>query len=121
MPRTDYGSSADAFYEAAPPALKPLADSLRALILEAMPGVIEQIKWGTPVYTKPGNGDWTVALRINKADVALQFTRASLRFDDPLHLLQGTGANMRHVKIKTFDDYKPDILRAWLVQAYQDD
>jgi hypothetical protein len=119
MPRADYGSSADAFFEQAAPELKPLADKVRSLILEAMPGVIEKIKWGTPVYTKPGNTDWTVAMRINKADVALQFTGASLHFDDPLGLLKGTGANMRHIRMKSLDDFRPDILREWLVHAYQ--
>ena len=94
--------------------LVPLAQELRALVRAVVPEAIECIKWGIPVYE---SGGVICSFRKGKGYLALQFGRVGTDFDDPEGLLEGSGRQMRHVKIRVHADIKRHWFTAWLQQA----
>jgi len=76
---------------------KEICLSLREIILETLPSLKEEMKWGVPNY---GNLFYFVAL---KAHVNLGFSIKDLT-NDEIKLFEGTGKTMRHIKIKTVED-----------------
>src|SRR5690606_30049018 len=77
-----------------------LLSRLRDLIKETEPAFEESIKWGKPHYSvrKP-----VCYLAAQKNHVNLGFYEGGL-LPDPDKLLEGTGAKMLHIKIKTTAD-----------------
>jgi hypothetical protein len=84
------------------PKVQQLARKTRAFVKKEMPGAVEQVKlgWSAAWYgTTPKMNDVVVAIHIRDEYVNLEFAQGtSLR--DPEKLLEGTGKNMRHVKIR---------------------
>ena len=114
--RADFGSQADDYFEAIDARLKPLALELRSLVRETIPNASEVIKWGMPVYLLHGKM-WFCSIRAGKDYVALQFGEIGTRLDDPDGLLEGTGKNLRHVKIRSKDEIRRELFAAWIRQA----
>lgn len=77
-----------------------VAGRLRAIVKGSLPGVTEEIKWGQPVFDYHGP---VCYLRAFERHVNFGFVRGS-DLDDADRLLEGSGANMRHVKIAGPDD-----------------
>lgn len=111
--RTDYRSDASGYFDALDANLRDTALAVRKLVLSATPGIEECIKWGMPVYEK---GALICAIRRTKTYVALQFHYGDVELHDPQHLLEGTGATMRHVKIRSASEIKPSIFSDWIRQ-----
>jgi hypothetical protein len=109
--RTDYGTSADAYFEALPEPVAVPAKALRALILRAAPELTEAIKWGMPHYEKNG---MVCAIRCTKAYAALQLSKDAVTLPDPDGLLEGSGKSMRHVKVRTAADIREQVLSDWI-------
>ena len=84
------------------PKVQHVARTTRAFVLKELPGAVEQVKagWHAVWYgVTPTMRDIVVAMHIRDEYVNLEFARGtSLR--DPERLLEGTGKNMRHVKIR---------------------
>ena len=112
--RADYGKEPRAWFASLDKPLTPLAQELRALVKAVVPEAIECIKWGVPVYE---SGGVICSLRKGKGYLALQFGRIGTELDDPEGLLEGSGKQMRHVKIRTHADIKRHWFTAWLQQA----
>ena len=112
--REDYGSSAEAFFAALDAPVAPLARALREVIRAAVPGATESIKWGMPVYEQD---KLICAIRPARDYVALQFYADGVTLTDPDGLLEGTGARMRHVKIRSAQDIKKTLFTSWLEQV----
>lgn len=36
------------------------------------------------------------------------------KIKDHVHLLEGTGKNMRHIKIKKYEDLQPEVIKTWI-------
>ncbi len=90
-----------------------VARALRELILETGPELQEKSMYGTPWYRGKG---LVFAIAAHSAHTNLEFSRGtSLR--DPAGLLEGTGKNMRHVKIRSVGDLESPQLRALLHEA----
>jgi hypothetical protein len=92
---------------------QPIAEALRDLIKEAAPELEESLKWGTPNYSKRKN---IFYLASQKNHVNFGFHDASF-LNDPNKLLEGTGAKMRHVKIRDQDNIPLEGLRDLIRQA----
>ncbi len=93
---------------------RPVLDALRKLILSSAAGVVEEFKWSRPCYSTPGG--MFCYLQRTKSHVTLGFQRgASLK--DPKKLLDGTGKDMRHVKISAADELDQPALRQLIKQA----
>jgi len=113
--RADYGSKADTWFDSLDDDLAPLAAELRALILQAVPGATEVIKWGAPVYEKENVS--ICGLRAARAHVSLQFGSIGTSLDDPDGLLEGTGKSMRHVKVRMRGEIKKRRFSSWIRRA----
>jgi hypothetical protein len=84
------------------PQLQKLARTVRRFVLEEMPSAVEQVKpgWHAIWYgTTPKMGDIVVVIHLQDRSVNLEFARGAT-LPDPARLLEGTGENMRHVKIR---------------------
>ena len=86
---------------------------LRDLILEVDPEVEESIKWSRPVYEDNGSLAYIMA---HENHVNLGFTRG-VELTDETGVLEGTGKQMRHVKLRDADDVRPDVLRELICEA----
>jgi hypothetical protein len=104
----------DAWFETAPANQRPALDALRELILTASPGTVEELKWSRPVYSNAGG--MFCYLHRTKNHVTLGFHRGA-SLDDPKNLLEGTGKDMRHVKISAVENIDAPALRRLLKQA----
>ena len=120
-PRDDYGCPADIYFAAIDGKVGQLATALRALVLKAAPDLIEMIKWGVPVYQREGRNGWICSIRAAKSRVSLQLGAIGSRLDDPHGLLEGTGKNLRHVKIRSENDLDAPQITLWIRQAAQAD
>ena len=112
--REDFGAGADQYFADLDESIRELGANLRALILGALPDSREVIKWGVPVYEKDG---LVCSLRGGKGYVAFQFFEAGVKLEDPGKLLEGTGKNMRHVKVRSKGDIQEAVFTAWVKQA----
>jgi hypothetical protein len=104
----------DGYVQGKNPNLKPVVDAVRALVRKAVPKSREAINpWGIPVF------DWNGTLcylMVGKNHVTFGFPRGtSLR--DPTKLLQGTGRNLRHVKLREVSDVHDANLKQLILQA----
>jgi hypothetical protein len=112
--RTDLGASADSYFADVAPELRAVAAKLRQIIREAAPKASEAIKWGMPVYELSG---MLCYIRERPAYVTLGFYHQGIHLSDPDKLLEGTGENMRHVKIRSMADIKGGLFTNWVKQA----
>jgi hypothetical protein len=98
--------------EIAPPQRK-VARALRELILETGSDLQEKVMYGVPWYR---GKNYVCAIACHSDHTNLEFYRgASLR--DSTRLLEGTGKNLRHVKLYAVDDVKQPSLRALVREA----
>ena len=92
---------------------KEIMETVRRLIHETVPDVEEAIKWGRPVFKSAKNFAY---LKAGKAYVTLGFFNHE-KLNDPGNLLQGTGKDMRHIKLKTTTDIDSVLLKEWFTEA----
>ena len=98
-----------AFIEKLPADQKAIMQQMRDLIFKAIPGVIESIKWGRPVFTAKKD---IIYLKSAKAYVTLGFFDAQ-KLDAYAEKLEGTGKQMRHLKIRKAEEIDPKVLSGW--------
>ena len=97
------------------PPLRPIAESLRRLILETDPDLSESIKWGNPTFERVGKVCYLAA---TKAYVSLGFFNGAA-LTDPEGIIEGTGKKMRHVKVRVLEDIRSELLSSWVRQAVE--
>ena len=109
-------SKVDAWFDSSPSGQKIALTTLRGMIRAVVTDAIEEIKWGRPCYSFESG--LFCYLYTTNTHVALGFQCGS-ELDDPDDVLEGTGKDMRHIKLKVTDDisYKRDSIRALLTQA----
>ena len=103
----------EAQLEGKDPALRAVADGLRALVHALVPDVAETFNaWRMPTFENQGPmGYFTVG----KSHVTFGLHRATA-LPDPHGLLEGTGKSLRHVKLRRLDDLERPGLRE-LIEA----
>lgn len=78
---------------------RQLASALRDIVLSEAPALREEIKWNQPCYT----GAATVCyIQKARGHVSLGFGKGAA-LADPGGLLEGTGAQMRHIRFRLDD------------------
>lgn len=92
---------------------KQVLNTLRELIGKAIPEVAENFKWNRPVYATQKDFCY---LQFNKKHVNLGFFEFD-KIEDPNNLLEGTGKEMRHVKIQDGSALNPPVLYKMIKQA----
>ncbi|MDX9941592.1 MAG: DUF1801 domain-containing protein [Bacteroidales bacterium] len=100
------------FIDSAPSGQKEIFESLRKLIHKHVAGVKEEIKWGRPVFSTARDFAY---FKSAKNYATLGFFKAS-QIDDPKGILEGTGKDMRHIKLRTPADMDLELLRKWMVK-----
>ncbi|TMG25658.1 MAG: DUF1801 domain-containing protein [Chloroflexi bacterium] len=101
------------------PIVREIAARVRRLILEAMPGAVEQVDPpdGLIAYgTGPRLGEQVLAIAPHANHVNLQFADG-VDLADPAGLLEGTGKRVRHVKSRTLEDAERPALGELIAQA----
>ena len=99
-----------AYIDNSPSEQQETLDTLRQLIHNTIPEASEDVKWGIPVFTKTKIFTY---LRSTKSHVAIGFYNID-RIHDPDNLLDGTGKNMRHLKISSQEGIDEDLIAKWL-------
>ncbi len=104
-------------------AMRPVAERLREIILGIHPEACEVVRLGDRAATygvgpKKMSEGYAYILPHSKW-VNLGFYKG-IDLDDPAGLLEGTGAKMRHVKIRSIDDADRPAVRALLVAAVRE-
>lgn len=113
-------ASFDEVVEGASPEVRAIAESLRRLIADVMPGVTEVV-WGAQKIAGYGVGPKKMSEHF--CYIGVQRGHANLGFvygaelDDPDGLLEGAGKLLRHVKVRTVDDVGRAGLRRLLQRA----
>ena len=80
------------------------------------PRASETIKWGMPVYEHKG---MLCYIRVRPAYVTLGFYQQGVHLPDPDGLLEGTGENMRHVKMRKAEHVRPELFSGWVKRAVE--
>lgn len=104
----------DAYLRKKDPKLREVVRGLRALVKEAVPDVTETVNpWGLPTFELNGP---ICYLMVGKNHVTFGFLRGT-SLDDPKGLLEGTGKNLRHVKVRKKEDLSQGGLRRLVAAA----
>ena len=92
---------------------KETLETLRQLLHDTIPGVTEEFKWGRPVFRSAKDFAY---LKTAKNYVTLGFFQSN-KLDDQKGLLEGTGKDMRHIKIKNAQEIDRVLLCGWFKAA----
>ena len=96
------------------PKLQKIAGSLRMSVKRLVPGVTEFVSpWGIPTFENKAPFAYFM---VGKHHVTLGFPYGT-SLDDPAKLLEGTGKNSRHVKLRTPEDLQQRGLRELILAA----
>src|SRR5229473_6981847 len=83
--------------------LRKVARALRSVVKEIVPGVKEtENAWGIPTFEAPNPFCFYM---VGKNHVTFGF-HFGTSMKDPERLLEGTGKNIRHVKLRTVEELK---------------
>ena len=96
------------------PKLLPVAEGLRRLVKKTVTGVKESVNpWKIPTFASNGPICFFMA---GKNHVTFGFLRGTV-LKDPAGLLEGTGKNLRHVKLWVVEDLKRPELKRLIAEA----
>jgi len=110
----DAGKAIDAYVQQRNPGLKEVVVAVRRLVKKTVPAAAEAVNpWGVPVFEVNGT---LCFLMVGKQHVSLGFAQGT-SLPDPAGLLEGTGKNIRHVKLKTADQVRNPHLENLIVEA----
>jgi hypothetical protein len=104
----------DLYLDTKPAELRDVAEQLRKLMKKTVKSAKESVNsWKIPTYES--NGPMCFFM-VGKYHVTFGFLRGA-SLPDPAGLLEGTGKNVRHVKLRTAEDVKEPALRKLLEAA----
>ena len=93
---------------------KALAEELRRIVRKTLPAASETINpWGIPAFELQGP---VCLMMIGKNHITLIFPRGT-SLADPARLLEGTGKNLRHVKLSDTAQLRNSNLRALILES----
>ncbi|QUW22618.1 DUF1801 domain-containing protein [Sporosarcina sp. Marseille-Q4063] len=105
----------DQFIEKLPENIQEITTCLRNLLFETSGNFTEEIKWGMPSYGIQKN---ICYLQPSKNHVNLGFYFGASLIDED-NLLEGTGKQMRHVRIKKVEEIQPEKIKALIQSAIE--
>lgn len=108
-----YNTEVTSYIENAPGEHQEIMETLRKLIHDSVPELTEEFKWSRPVFKAKKDFAY---LKLAKAYVTLGFMNYQL-LEDKDNLLEGTGKDMRHVKLKSKKDIDAELFKNWFKTA----
>lgn len=105
----------DDYISARLPPVRATLEILRSLIHSALPGAVESMKWGAPVFSNAG-GEVVIYLYGGKDHANLGFVRG-VELEDPEGLLKGHGKSGRHIKLYPNQDIPEAAMKALVKQC----
>ncbi|AXI09797.1 hypothetical protein CUC15_13040 [Oceanobacillus zhaokaii] len=103
----------DQLIETLPENIKEITICLRTLIFTASENFTEEFKWGMPSYNENGN---VCYLQPSKKHVNLGFYLGA-RLKDEEALLEGTGKQMRHIRITKLEEIQTEKFKVLIQDA----
>lgn len=103
----------DHFIYTAPGEFRIILNLVRHLIFKAVPDIKEEFKWNMPVYRQ---NKLCCYISIHKDHINLGFYKGVLLSDSD-QLLEGTGKELRHYKIRTLHDVDRKNITLWIKEA----
>jgi len=103
------------YINSAPPEQQQIMQQIRTLLHQSVADVHEDFKWSRPVFKKEKDFAY---LKTAKGYVTLGFFNFQ-KLKDESNLLEGTGKDMRHIKLKKPADINETLLQEWFVTAAQ--
>lgn len=99
------------------PEVQQTVAALREFIKNAFPTLEEEAKrgWGSLVYKE---GEVVCAISPHKDHVNVGFYKG-ISLSDPENLLEGTGKNLRHLKVRNAESIPTESLTRFIQEAYQ--
>ncbi len=98
----------DSYVDAKPAELREVAEKLRKLVQKTVKGTKESVNpWKIPTFESNGP---MCFFTVGKYHVTFGFLRGT-SLPDPAGLLEGTGKNLRHVKLRTAEDVSEPALK----------
>jgi hypothetical protein len=94
---------------------RDIMHAIREIIHATVEDVEEAFKWSRPVFSK---GKDFAYLKTAKTYVSLGFNSFQ-KLDDPDNLLEGTGKDMRHIKIRKLEEINAELLSEWFRSVSQ--
>lgn len=94
----------------AAPDQRQIMETIRQLIHSSVPEVSEEFKWSRPVFRTSKDFAY---FKTAKAYVTLGFFSFE-KIDDTENKLEGTGKEMRHIKVRSTNDIDPAMLENWI-------
>ena len=107
----------DAFMRSLRHPLKSELALLREIVVTASPKIDESIKWSVPTFTFKGN---MASLMVRTKKFAHLVFHEGVTLPDPDRILEGTGAQIRSVKLQSIEDIEhrrhslQRLVRAWV-------
>lgn len=98
------------YIDNAPQEQKEIMNSVREIIHQILPSVIEEFKWGRPIFKSSKDFAY---FKINKNYLTIGFTKDIEKLNDPNKILEGTGKTMRHLKLKDLSEVDNSLLKEW--------
>lgn len=96
----------------APEEQKKIMEAIRTIIHKEVPSVTENFKWSRPVFSTDTDFAY---FKMAKSYLTFGIFKFE-KIKDNNNLLEGTGKDMRHIKIKKIDDLQPTVIKNWLHQ-----
>jgi hypothetical protein len=94
----------------APDEQRKIMEAVRKLVHGTVKDVREEFKWGRPIFATVKD---LAYLKSAKTYVTFGFMQAS-KLEDPEGRLEGTGRDMRHIKLRELGDVDATLLKKWL-------
>lgn len=91
---------------------RKIMEAIRSIIHQEVPSVQELFKWSRPVFATTTDFAY---FKTAKSYLTFGFFKFE-KIKDNVHLLEGTGKDMRHIKIRKVDDLNAEIIKNWLAQ-----
>ena len=114
MPKMKAYASFDLFLADKPPANRAIIAALRKFVAKEQPSLVEAVKWSNGCWLK--DGAFIAYVYSDAGFVQFGFVRGS-QLEDPKGLLEGTGAYVRHVKVRSVRGFDRRACGALLEQA----
>lgn len=99
-----------------PEAKRLPAMEIREIFLSVDKNITEAIKWNNLTFSVGKNNIAFIYTYKHLDYINLGFMQA-VKLSDPKKLFEGTGQNMRHIKIKTAEDIPAAQIKKWVKEA----